>query len=386
MYREAILMILSGRSKFIAILLGVGFSSLIMLQQPAIFLGLMDRTYSLITDAGNVDVWVMDPQVMFIDDAKPISEKEIYRIKGVIGVEHAYPMFKGVVRARTRNGQFLTITLIGVDDQSLVGAPQKILSGTKNSLRNSNTIIISDFISKDRLAVSLADGKKRTMQVGDCFELNDHRTIVGAIARLTPNFASKPVAYTTYSCAMKYSPTERNRLSYILVQVAKGHRPEDVARRISRHTQLLALTSEQFSKRTYKYYIENTGIPINFAATVVLGFIIGASIVAQTFYQFLQENLMNYNVLRALGIRDGDIAKMIAIQVIFCGFLGYILGVGSALALGEVIKHTQLAFRMPGSLMGIVFGLVFIICIPVAYFAVRRIRLSKPADVFRGGL
>src|SRR5689334_8966590 len=119
MGEAALRMLCSSRAKFIAILLGVSFSSLIMLQQPAIFLGLMQRTYSLVTDTDDIDIWVTDPNVQYIDDIKPMRDQELYRVKGVEGVAQALPMYKGAVRARMRSGVFQTLTVIGVDDYTL---------------------------------------------------------------------------------------------------------------------------------------------------------------------------------------------------------------------------------------------------------------------------
>ena len=43
------------------------------------------------------------------------------------------------------------------------------------------------------------------------------------------------------------------------------------------------MTGEQFAWITIWFYMRETGIPINFGITVVLGFIVGTAIAAQTF-------------------------------------------------------------------------------------------------------
>ena len=44
----ALKMLMGDKGKYIGIVMGLTFASLIMTQQPAIFLGIMSRTYSFI--------------------------------------------------------------------------------------------------------------------------------------------------------------------------------------------------------------------------------------------------------------------------------------------------------------------------------------------------
>ena len=75
----ALKMLMGDRGKYIGIIMGLTFASLIMTQQPAIFLGLMTRTFSFISDVGLPDIWVMDPKVQFVDDIKPLQDTELFR-------------------------------------------------------------------------------------------------------------------------------------------------------------------------------------------------------------------------------------------------------------------------------------------------------------------
>ena len=54
--------------------------------------------------------------------------------------------------------------------------------------------------------------------------------------------------------------------------------------------------------RTITYYMQRTGIPVNFGITVLLGFIIGAAIAGQTFYLFTLDNLKQFGALKAMGV------------------------------------------------------------------------------------
>ena len=49
-------------------------ASLLITYQSAIFAGIMTRTYSFLTDVGLPDIWVVDQQVQYIEDIKPLQD------------------------------------------------------------------------------------------------------------------------------------------------------------------------------------------------------------------------------------------------------------------------------------------------------------------------
>ena len=86
-------MLVGDRAKYLGIIMGLSFASLLITQQAAIFVGLMERTYNAITDVGLPDNWVMDPKVQFIDDVKPVQDTKLLAVRGVPGVDWAMPLY-----------------------------------------------------------------------------------------------------------------------------------------------------------------------------------------------------------------------------------------------------------------------------------------------------
>ena len=380
----ALKMLMGDRGKYLGIVMGLTFASLIMTQQPAIFVGLMMRSYSFITDVGLPDIWVMDPKVQFIDDVKPMQDMELYRVRGIEGVEWATPLYKGLIKARLANGNFQTCNVIGLDDATLIGGPPQMLEGRLEDLRRSDAVIIDKDGALEKLGVPGPDGKPIPLKVGDTLELNDRRAIVVGIAKTTRTFQSQPVVYTTYTRAMMYAPRERKLLSFILVKAKPGEDPKAVTERIRRSTDLAAYTQAEFQKLTYDYFMENTGIPINFGISVTLGFIVGAAIAGQTFYSFTMENLRQFGVLKAMGTSNWTLLRMILLQATLVGIIGYGLGVGLTSLFGWAMRNTILAFKFPWELL-VFSGLgVTLICIFAALISIRKVIALEPAVVFKG--
>src|SRR5262245_13693745 len=96
-------MLTGNRGKYLGITLVVCVAALRIAQLSSICCGLMLLTTSQIRDIEGAKIWVMDSNVEFIDDIKPMSENELLRVRGVSGVDWAVRLYKGLSRARLAN-------------------------------------------------------------------------------------------------------------------------------------------------------------------------------------------------------------------------------------------------------------------------------------------
>lgn len=90
-------------------------------------------------------------------------------------------------------------------------------------------------------------------------------------------------------------------MSFVLVHPKRGVDAGAPTHRITGQTGLRALTRDEWSWTTVRYYLAYTGIPVNFGITVSLAFIVGAVIAGQTFYLFTVENLRQFGRSRPSG-------------------------------------------------------------------------------------
>lgn len=381
----AIRMLVGDRAKYVGILIGLTFASLLITQQASIFWGLMTRTYGAITDMGQADVWVMDKKVQFIDDVKPLQSTELYRVRGVEGVAWATPLYKGLLKARLANGAFQTVICLGLDDATLMGAPPEMIEGKLEDLRRAEGVIVDVVGATTKLAKpSEIPGQPPTpLKVGDSLEINDHRAVVVGICRVQRTFQSQPVVFTTYSRATTFAPKERKLLSFVLVGAKPGVGAAELCERITRSTGLLAVTADQFKKMTMVYFMKYTGIPVNFGIAVLLGFLVGTVVAAQTFYNFTHDNIRQFGALKAMGATSAMLLRMILFQALLVGSIGYGIGVGLASLMGFLTQNTELAFRMPWWVLVASASAVLLICTASALVSIRKVVKLEPAIVFK---
>jgi len=372
-------MLLGDRAKYVMLVSGLAFASLLMTEQSAIFCGIMEWSGSTLDNVG-APIWVVDPMVEQVNDTEALRDTDLARVRSIEGVAWATPFYQGMLRARMGDGSFKFVQLLGVDSTTFAGAPREMVQGRLEDLRLPNTVIIDEYGAK-----KLSRDPVRPIAVGDVFEINDKEARVVGICRARMSFTGNPYLYTTYEQAVQYAPSMRKMMSAVLVGPQSSEDAVAVARRITAETGLKSHTKSEFFWITVWWYIKNTGIPIAFGATVLIGFVVGLAISSQTFYSFILENLRNLGALKAMGASDGVLARMIAVQTLTVGLVGYGCGVGLATLFGLVVlKKGMPPFALPWQLPAISFAAILFICWLAASLGIRKIRALEPAIVFRG--
>jgi putative ABC transport system permease protein len=374
----ALKMLTGDRPKYVGLVAGVTFAALLVAQQASICCGLLLRTTSTIQDIEDAGVWVMDQNVEFIDEAKPLTEDDLYRVQGVPGVAWATRLYKGQGRLKLGDGLFQQVIVLGVDDATLVGAPRRILYGSLAALRDPDGVIMDEAGFK-----YLWPDEPLEHAVGKVLEMNDHRAVIVGICKASYTFQTFPILYSRYHQAIQYVPQERRVMSFILADASPGENPKEVCQRITDWTGRKALTREEWIWTTLRYFIARTGIIINFSLTVFLGFFVGCAIAGQTFYTFTLENLSQFGSLKAMGVSNLRIVGMVLFQALVVGLLGYCLGAGFAALFGALMPPAKLAFFMPWQVLVGTGGAVAFIMILSSLFSIRKVLYLEPAVVFR---
>ena len=382
----ALKMLFGDRGKYLGIVIGIALASVLMIQQPGILISILKTVNGVISDVSGVDIWIMDPMVTNVDDSKPLMDTQLYRVKGVKGVAWAVPFYKGSVKVRMPNGETVQSVAIGLDDATLIGGPGQLLEGSLADLRQPDSIIVDKAGAEGRLAKPSATpgGKPTPLRVGDTLEINDKRAVVVGIAQATQTFASQPTIYTTYTRTKTFALTERKMLTYILAKARPGENPDAVAARITQQTGLGAYSSEQFKAKNLMYMVKNTSIITNFGFVVLIGFIVGAAVTGQVFYNFTLDNLRYFGVFKAMGATDRMLRRMILLQALVVGFIGFGLGAGFTSLFALKGSGGDLSMTLNWQLLLGSGTAVLVIVLLAALLSIRKVMKLEPAIVFKG--
>jgi len=130
--------------------------------------------------------------------------------------------------------------------------------------------------------------------------------------------------------------------------------------------------------------VRNTGIPINIALIVFIGFVVGVVVSGQTFYAFVLENTRNLAALKAMGATNRTLCRMLILQSMAVGCIGYGIGMGLVAMLGNAVLSTRkvpflLLWQVPiATLLA-----VMLISALAAALGIWRVARLEPAIVFR---
>jgi putative ABC transport system permease protein len=369
----AIKMLFGNKTALIGVIFGVFLATLLISQQSAIFLGLIKRSYRIVTDAPDANVWVIDPSTRSNEKVRQMKRYLVNFVRSTSGVEWASGLNLALLPLSTGTGVFDVAEVYGVDDATLIGLPA-VKSGNLADLNRQNTILLDTFSAKEALAKN--NGKK-SLEIKDQVEINNKKAVIVGITRPTRGFYPQPIVHLTYSNFIKIFPNAKNTLSFILAKTNPDVPVEKVIDQINQNPSLLALTRKQMEDRVVKTFLE-TGILINFLLSVIVAFIIGLSISGQTFYLMTEHNLTYFALFKAIGGTEWMILKMIGLQVMIAGSIGFILGSVATFLWGYSIEGTTLAFDFPWQLPFFTGFIVLSICFLTAGISIRKVFKVDP--------
>ena len=377
MIYSALRMLLGDSFKFFALVFTIASVAFLISQQVGIFTGLMVRTTSQIRDVG-ASVWAMDPSVQYVDELRTLPDGVVDRVRSISSIASAHGLHKGFTRA-IAGSNFRQSIIMGLDDHTLAGAPKWMLLGSAQDLNQPDAIIIDD-----RGYESLFPGQE--LRLGDSLELNERRATIVGICRVSPPFATFPVLYARQQTARNFVGRERNFLTFVIAEPREGVPIAKACADIERATGLRAMGWREFAWKTVWFYVNNTGIPVNFAITITVASVVGVVITAQTFLVFIIENTRNFAAMKAMGAGQWLLTKMIGAQVLLVGTLGLGIGLGvSALFFWSTKDTPKLRdFQLYMEILAGTSLAVIGISLLAAYLGARHTNAIQPAVVFRG--
>lgn len=368
-------LLVNDKAKFTALLVGNTFAVFGMMFATSMFSGVLYHSYSTVVNIG-ASLWIMDPAVQTVAFSIGMPDYILDAVRSMEGVKYAVPLYSGGALVKLANGTYQSVTVIGLDDTSLVGRPE-VSEGAIEDIYAENGFLVvrdADFV------------KFGNPHIGSEFQLNDHRGVVVGIAKVSASgLFGIPTLYTTYKRAIQYIPSPRYTNSYVLVEPRS---PNDVAT-IKQQVQALgylALTRQEFMRKIRDFYVYQTGMGTNILIMTMISFIVGLSISGQTFYTFILENLERFGALKAIGTKGRALVGMVLFQATFTALTGYGLGIGLCTLLIGLAKLRLPDYFAVITYLNLALALVAVLIIAgiSSYVGARKVLRIEPFDIFRG--
>jgi len=152
------------RLRFIATLIGIVFSIVLVSVQMGLFLS-FGRMVTTMIDHAPADLWIIPRGTKCFEDPSLLDERERFRAMAVKGVSDAIPILISFAQWRVPNGGTVPVLVIGANLWAAGLRPWNIFEGTLDSLS------IPDAVAIDRSYFERLGSKG----LGDTAEIRDQR-------------------------------------------------------------------------------------------------------------------------------------------------------------------------------------------------------------------
>lgn len=363
------------RNRYLAGVLAVTFSALLIALQCGLLLG-MFSTVSIPIDRSDADVWVGSSGVESIDLCLPVPEAWHVRVSSQPEVERTESYLQGFILWGKPDGGVEMCAVIGTQlDRNAFGAVRELTPELRARLTEPGAIVV-DEAERERLGIS---------GVGHMAEVMGCRVRVVGFVRGMRGLAGAYLfcSLETAHRLLATSGLRGDQSMYLLARCRNRADAARVAQRLRAYPKMAAFTSEELSLRSRVHWLVKTkaGLTLGFAA--LLGLLVGAVVTSQTLYAATAASLREYAVLDALGIPGWRMAAMVALQSFWVGLAGTCLALPTILGLARLFEHLGSKVILPGWLLGITAFLTLAIALASGLVALRSLRLVEPTTLLR---
>lgn len=366
--------LLHDRVRFAVTLTGIVFSVVLSAIQLGLFVGFRRATADVITHS-NADLWVKSAGVSNMENGVPFSERKLYQVLAVPGVERAEKQIVQFGDWKKPSGAVEGCLLIGYNTRQEMGAPWNLVAGSVDDLEQPDAVVI-DELYKEKLGVT---GLNQTV------EIRGRRARVVGFTRGIRSFTTSPPVFTSFKNAQGYFGLREDQTVYVLVRAAAGVAPAELKERVAASvSDVDVLTREEWAEEQAHYWMFGTGAGVTVLIAAGLGLLVGVVVVAQTIYAATVDHIREYGTLKAMGATNAFIYKIIVKQAAISGVVGYAIGMSIALAVSRVSQQGTTAIIVPHSLVAALFALTLLMCVGASVISINKVTRIDPAMVFKG--
>lgn len=359
------------RLRFIATIVGIVFSIVLVSVQLGLFLGFETMVTTMI-DHAPADLWIVARGTKCFEDPSLFDKSGRATAISVAGVADATPIIIGFTEWSVPTGGTTPVFLVGSDTGGL--HPWNIVGGS-----------LADLSKPDAIAVDRSYFERLGVKgIGDTTTVRDLNVRIAVVTKGIRSFTTTPYVFATLARAQAYIGSPASRISYLLVRLAPGANVEAVrGGLLKKLTKVEVLTPAEFRKRSRDFWLFGTGAGAALFGGAILGVIVGAVVVAQTLYSSTKDHLPEFATLRAMGSSSFYIQQVIVGQALLSAVIGF--GCAACVDLVVVVStaNSALPVVMTPGLMLWLFALTVAMCIASAIAAIVQVLRIDPAVAFK---
>ena len=387
--------------KFVFTGLGLGLLIGVTLSMAGIYRGMVDDAKVLLDNSG-ADLWVVQKDTLGpYAESSSLYEDTWRPLRGLPGVARVARVTYLTMQVRQgRREVRAMVTGIEAGGPGTPGWPPYLVAGRQITRGHYEAVVdlATGFALGDRLEIrrnhyTVVGLTRRMVSSGgdpmvfiplkDAQEaqfLKNNEAILQQRRRTAENPSYNRPQVPGLLEAVIASQSSNPSVNAVLVQIAAGHDPQELAERIRRWQRLTVYTRSQMEEILVGKLIATSARQIGMFLVILS--VVSAAIVAFIIYTLTLGKIREIAVLKLIGTRNRTIAAMIIQQAIALGGIGFLVGKITATLLMAPIFPKYVLLEPLDSVRG--FVAVLVICVLSSLIAVRAALRVDPAEAIGG--
>ncbi|HYW19227.1 MAG TPA: ABC transporter permease DevC [Nodularia sp. (in: cyanobacteria)] len=375
--------------RFVVAVAGIAFIVLLTFIQ----LGFQDALYSSATALHQNlrgDLFLVSSQYKSLTATQSFSRNRLYQTLGFDGVESVSPIYLQFAKLKNpATGEKYSIYVIGFD-------PGKSVFNIPEVTQNLDKLKIPDIVLFDRISrpefgpIATNFDAGETEQTIEIFPFDapiGYRVRVGSLFSLGPSFGVDGNLIVSDTTFLRINPDTRpaEMIEIGIITLNAGANPETVLQNLkaSLPNDIQIFSRQGFIDFEKEYWAVRTPIGFILNLMLTMASVVGVVIVYQILYSNIDNQLIAYATLKAIGYANGYLLNVVFQQALILALLGYIPGFICSIGLYSfAMDVTKLPIMMTANNAIIVLVSAVLMCITSGSLAINKLRSADPADIF----
>lgn len=364
--------------RFLPAVLAIGFSSLLLLLQAALVLGIFGSA-SVCVSGSSADLWLGYPGTQSVDQGRPVDPnlQSLLLMQPQVAKVEPFYWLDADWRGPAKDTGGVSVYVSGID----IGRDGLMFSRALSpELRQ--RLALPDSVIVDRSELD-----KLGVGIGQSAHLNGHRVrVVGAAAGLRALGGVNVVASLDTARRLQGGHGSAAWPAYFVARLRDpAQAPQVVAqlRAASGFGRFEAWSAPDFARQAVLFWMFDTGAGagVLFLAGVVL--LVGAVITSQALVAAVNGSVREYATLNALGIGMRSLRWVVLEQALWVGAIGVVVATGAGLALIALARARDVPVLFDLQVTALCMLAVMALASLSGLSALRGLRRADPAVLLR---
>ena len=387
--------------RYMAAVVALAFSGLLVLAQVGIFVGI-GKGFTAQIDRARADIMVLGP------GAKALFGGPSGLPRRMIPLVYSHPEVLQVAPLDGSGGRFQNI--LSPEDQAKADARAKQAAknggpkggGSRKSEFVNVTVIdaIPGFVTVPTdytlgmvealrqpyaVAVDQTALKRLGVKKGDKALYNGKTITIGVVTHGYPNIIQPTLVMSRDTLRMLGEADTGQRVGPLMVQIRDPSRAEIVAAQLNKKGdgKFRAWTRQELADANSGAMLDDQIIIIILGFSAFLGLLIGVVITWQTLRGAIMANIKEFASLRALGVSMGDLRNIVLELSFWVGIVGVIASGALTWLVSLAATAGGVPMSFPPMLVAVVAVFLIIIAMLSGFLSLGVLKNSQPADLLR---